>query len=224
MWFGKGLPASPPHTEPTAEESSGGRQETRAIWGHEHSVFHIETEDSLKGQFWLLPRIQPNSGRVSFPCNHWVWAYEEHWISKTNKPTNFLSHLSVLRVDFHLHVPYGRAGCDMGQRKGILKAVAQIKAETRMFRVCWELSYAELLSRVWLFMTPWTVAPHAPLSMGFPREEYRSGLPFPPPGDLPNPGIEPKSFVSPALPQGQPYIWRAVCNPTGLECWVYMRW
>ena len=36
----------------------------------------------------------------------------------------------------------------MGQRKGILKAVAQIKAETRMFRVCWELSCAELLSRV----------------------------------------------------------------------------
>ena len=37
--------------------------------------------------------------------------------------------------------------------------------------------------------TPWTVACHAPLSMGFPSQEYRSGLPFPPPGDLPNPGI-----------------------------------
>ena len=49
------------------------------------------------------------------------------------------------------------------------------------------------LSRVRLFVTPWTVAPQAPLSMGFLRQEYWSGLPFPSPGDLPNPGIEPRS-------------------------------
>ena len=42
-------------------------------------------------------------------------------------------------------------------------------------------------------MTPWTVAPQAPLSMGFPRQEYWSGLPFPSPGDLPDPGTEPES-------------------------------
>ena len=47
------------------------------------------------------------------------------------------------------------------------------------------------LSRVRLFVTPWTVAYQAPLSMGFSRQEYWSGLPFPSPGDLPNPGIEP---------------------------------
>ena len=40
------------------------------------------------------------------------------------------------------------------------------------------------------FVTPWSVAHQAPLSMGFPRQEYWSGLPFPSPGDLPNPGIE----------------------------------
>ena len=40
-------------------------------------------------------------------------------------------------------------------------------------------------------VTPWTVAHQAPLSMGFPRQEYWSGLPFPSPGDLPHPGIEP---------------------------------
>jgi len=44
------------------------------------------------------------------------------------------------------------------------------------------------------FETPWTVARQAPWSMGFPRKEYWSGLPFPPPGDLPDPGIEPVSF------------------------------
>ena len=42
-------------------------------------------------------------------------------------------------------------------------------------------------------VTPWTVACRAPLSMGFSRQEYCSGLPFSSPGDLPNPGIEPKS-------------------------------
>ena len=49
------------------------------------------------------------------------------------------------------------------------------------------------------FATPWTVAHQTPLSMGFPRQEYWSGLPWPPPGDLPNPGIEP---ASPALAGG----------------------
>ena len=49
------------------------------------------------------------------------------------------------------------------------------------------------LSRVRLFATPWTVAHQAPLSMGFSRQEYWSGLPFPSLGDLSNPGIEPRS-------------------------------
>ena len=49
-----------------------------------------------------------------------------------------------------------------------------------------------------LFATPWTVAHQSSLAMGFSRQEYWSGLPFPPPGDLPDPGIEPVSPVSPA--------------------------
>ena len=48
-----------------------------------------------------------------------------------------------------------------------------------------------VLSHVWLFATPWTVACQVPLSMVIPREEYWSLLPFPSPGDLPDPGIEP---------------------------------
>ena len=51
----------------------------------------------------------------------------------------------------------------------------------------------KLLSHVRLFVTPWTVAYQASQSMGFFRQEYWSGLPFPSPGDLPNPGIEPGS-------------------------------
>ena len=57
-------------------------------------------------------------------------------------------------------------------------------------------------SHVRLFATLWTVAHQAPLSMGFSRQEYWSGLPFPIPGDLPDTGIESASPVSPALAGG----------------------
>ena len=50
-----------------------------------------------------------------------------------------------------------------------------------------------------LFVTPWTIAHQAPLSMGFSRQEYWSGLPCPPPGDLPNPGIKPRYATLQAL-------------------------
>ena len=54
-------------------------------------------------------------------------------------------------------------------------------------------------SHVELCVTPWTVAHQAPLSMGFSRQEHWSGLPCPPPGDLPNQGIKPMSPAAPAL-------------------------
>ena len=54
-------------------------------------------------------------------------------------------------------------------------------------------SEVKSLSRVRLFVTLWTEALQAPPSMGFSRQEYWSGLPFPSPGDLPDPGIEPRS-------------------------------
>ena len=58
------------------------------------------------------------------------------------------------------------------------------------------LSY---FSRVQLFMTPWTTAHQAPLSMGLSLQEYWSGWPLPTPGDLPDPGIKPASSVALAL-------------------------
>ena len=58
---------------------------------------------------------------------------------------------------------------------------------------------SQLFSRVQCFATLWTVAHHAPLSMGLSRQEYRCGFPCPPPGHLPNPGVEPVSLASPAL-------------------------
>ena len=59
------------------------------------------------------------------------------------------------------------------------------------------------------FVTPWTVAYQAPLSMEFTRQEHRTGLPFPSPGDPPDPGIEPGSpaLQADTLPSEPPVIW-----------------
>ena len=89
-------------------------------------------------------------------------------------------------------------------------------------------SEVKWLSRVRLFATPWTVAYQAP-SMGFSRQEYWSGLPFPSPGDLPNPEIEPGSpalwaDALPSEPPGKPcqslscvqlFCNPMVCSPSG---------
>ena len=76
-------------------------------------------------------------------------------------------------------------------------------------------------SLVWLFATPWTGAYQDPPSMGFSRQEYWSGLPFPSPGDLPNPGIEPRSpFLTKVL------IFKAMVFPVvvyGYESWTIKR-
>ena len=82
------------------------------------------------------------------------------------------------------------------------------------------------LSHVQLFATPWTVALQAPLSMEFSRQKYRSGLPFPSPENLPDPGIEP---TSPALtggfsttePAGKPKNMRTEVNIIIFPYWKY---
>ena len=73
------------------------------------------------------------------------------------------------------------------------------------------LRCAESLSLVWLFATPWNVARQAPLFLGLPRQEYWSGVPFPTPGDLPYPGIEPVSLCllhwkADSLPLALPWV------------------
>ena len=74
--------------------------------------------------------------------------------------------------------------------KPILKLIRKGKVYYMVLKV-----KVKSLSRVGLFATPWTVAYQAPLSMGFSRQECWSGLPFPSPGDLPDPGIKPASPV-----------------------------
>ena len=76
--------------------------------------------------------------------------------------------------------------------------------------ITYQFSSVQLFSRVRLFATPWTVTCQAPLSMDFSRQEYWTGLLFPSPGDLPDPGIESVSRElqvdsSPLVPLGKPY-------------------
>ena len=81
---------------------------------------------------------------------------------------------------------------------------------------------AKLLQPHLTLCDPWTVACQAPLSMGFSSPEYWSGLPCPPPGDLPDPGIKPTSLKSPALqvgslplvPPGKPCFLEPPFNPS----------
>ena len=74
------------------------------------------------------------------------------------------------------------------------------------------------LSHVWLFATLCTVACQAPLSMGFSRQEYQSGLPVPPPGDLLGPGMGPSSPVSPAL-QADSLPWSHQGSMSSMSCY-----
>ena len=80
-----------------------------------------------------------------------------------------------------------------------------------------------MLNRVWLFVTLWTIAHQALLSMGFSRQEHWSGLPCPPPGDLPNSGIEPhllcllhwQAGSLPLAPPRKPLLFRMFLSKTG---------
>ena len=74
-----------------------------------------------------------------------------------------------------------------------------------------------MLSCVRLFATLQTVAHHAPLSMRFSRQEYWSGLPFPPPGDLPDSGIKPMTLMSPVLAGG---FFTTSASWEALELWL----
>ena len=81
-------------------------------------------------------------------------------------------------------------------KKLIIKKIFKLSYEFYHLPLYCMLSH---FSHIWLFAIPWTVACQAPLSMGFSRHKYWSGLPCLPPGHLPDSGIEPESLASPAL-------------------------
>ena len=117
-------------------------------------------------------------------------------------PTPDLSCLAVLEIDHSL--------CCLSGGKDILKMLfhLEILLNSMAFSVC--TCRVSCFSHVQLFVMLWTRARQAPLSMGFSIGEYWSGLPCPPPGNLPNPGIEPISLMSPTLAGGF-FITSATC-------------
>ena len=82
----------------------------------------------------------------------------------------------------------------MGGRVDILEKVKSMLIPEHEFFFCYKIKVkVKSLSHARLFVTPWTVAYQAPLSIGFPRQESWSEWSLPSPGDLPNPGVKPRS-------------------------------
>ena len=83
------------------------------------------------------------------------------------------------------------------------KTVSPEQQNWRSFKLSFHMHFPKglvcMLSHIQLFATPWTISRQAPLSMGFPRQEYWHGFPFPTPEDFPDPEIEPASLMSSAL-------------------------
>ena len=115
----------------------------------------------------LLETIFPPSG-LSGPQ---LWVYRTVFLLF---PTSIIFMAKItkcwLKISSHILIP-------------LIKVIKKVKMES--------------LSRGWLFVTPWSVAYQAPLSMGFSRQEYCSGLPCPPPGDICNPRIKPTQWSNP---------------------------
>ena len=95
----------------------------------------------------------------------------------------------------------GRRGIQGPEVVEMITTLCLFSGETEFPNGCSQVQFssAQSLSHVRLFVIPWTVARQVPLSMGLSRQGYWSGLPCPPPGDLPDPGIEPTSLTSPPL-------------------------
>ena len=103
-------------------------------------------------------------------------------------------------------------------RKGELM---RLEIMIRIILYSYLLCSAESFSHVWLFATTWTVARQSPLSMESFRQEYWSGLPCPPPGDHPNPGLPHRRQILYHLShQGSPWILELVACPLSRRsCW-----
>ena len=132
----------------------------------------------------------------------------EFWISQTWIWIQLFTSYLYEILDLFLNLFYTSVfsptkwGCQSATQRLCYRIVVRHKRVYRANLFLQSCICACLLSHVWLFVTLWTVACQAPLSMEFSRQEYWSGLPFPTPGDVPDLGIEPMSHVSPALAGG----------------------
>ena len=152
------------------QEEKKGMTEDEMVWWH-HRLSGHEFEQTLGD----------SEGQGSLVC-HSLWVSKSRtWLSDwttTNTDTNSWNVCYIFRS----YISHNYQTHDKTERIFM----------TLVWLDCFKVK-VKSLSCVRLFATPWTVAHQAPPSMGFSRQEYWSGLPFPSPGDLPNPGIEPRS-------------------------------
>ena len=116
---------------------------------------------------------------------------------------------SNMWVRFHLYVPLH---IPVHRGISVIRRSPEGQEEFALvYHICSQVNFGCVLSQLCLtLVTPWNVAHQAPLSMGFPRQEYWSELPFPSPGGLPDPGIKPTSSASPAWADGFFTTWEAL--------------
>ena len=156
---------------------------------------------------WCLERFY-RVGLKEFTC----WVGEEGKnipVSRTSlyrQKSSFLlrgksKYFCVAKVQWILRKDTGNLSSDQGRDCYLLCVHVNVCVCVSV-SVCVCMCMLSLFSHVQLFATPWSVALQTPLSVGFSRQEYWSGLPCPPPGDLPDSGIEPMSLMPPALAGG----------------------
>ena len=157
---------------------------------------------------WRKDRVP--STEVVFPCgsagkespcslwgpNSWTWLSRFHF--------HFHMRAEVMTRTFVVGL-WRRGGTGWNHIEGLaswLPSYLLLPSISPKQSLLWQIGDMEFMGKslchVWLFVTPWTIACQAPLSMEFSRQEYWRELPFPSPGDLPDPGIEPGSLASQA--------------------------
>ena len=167
------------------------------------------------------------ASQPSFKMSTWrntgqVWIWGKHL--QRGFPTQYQHHPEACKPDSRAPPP--SRDSDSGQEFAFPGS-----SQGMLILLVWEVYFknhwsSEVLLSQWVYFTrmlshsvvsdsatPWTLARQDPLSMGFSRQEYWSGLPCPLPGDLPDPGIEPESLMSPALAGGvftTSNIWEAL--------------
>ena len=170
----------------------------------------------------LFPLLKLPISVCVFPLNVWhsvQWSMilgncpsleNPHSSSLKTRQGYFLSLTGASDLLFILSVPFSCL---------VLSKFRRGKKTQKPVNHWWYMFMVLLLSRVGLFVTPWIVVHQASSSMGFPRQECWGGLPFPSPGDLPNPGVEPAfsalaSSSSPVSHLGNPEVYCTHTNKT----------
>ena len=162
---------------------------------------NISRKYVLISLFYSFFLFLSHGGNISFGCHYQgIENFMYFFSSQPACQSLFLREMLVKSLRHSLLL--GRGSCNplsMTQRvSGAYSSLCTVRRSETAF-LTFVAVVVQLLSPVKLFATPWTVACQASLSMGFSRQEYWSGLPFPPPGYLPDPRMK---FMSPALAGG----------------------